>query len=92
MSRVKALELLKKYFNIPIFNVKTGVCSPQVENVTLKSALEEMDRCSKFTTEFWEYVYIYPSSFVKEGHDIERALILFNLGRGREGLNNTNHT
>lgn len=92
MTRTEALQILMKYWNLPVFCVQIGICSPQVEHVDLESALAEMDRCSKFTTEFLEYVYIYPSEFVTDHDKLHDALLLFNLGRGRSSLNSKRFT
>jgi hypothetical protein len=87
MKRLEALELIKRFYNEPVFNVRIGICSPQVTNVDFETAVEEFDRCGKYTTEYMEYVYIYPSDYVKDCLDIQEALSLFNLGPRRVRLN-----
>lgn len=87
MKRFKALELIKEYYNKPVFNVKIGMCSNQVTDVDFETALAEFDRCDKHTTEFMEYVYIYTSAFCKDERELDEALLLFNLGPVRAALN-----
>lgn len=85
MTRTEALRILRDNYNNPIFNVKIGVCSPQVVNVTFEEALEEFDRCaSRFRPKHkdCEFVFIYCSDFVKDSlrGEIDKALTLFDLG------------
>lgn len=87
MKRLQALELIKQYYSEPVFNVKIGIGSPQIQRVDFESALEEFDRCCKWTTEYTEYVFIYVSDYVKDSNNLERALNLFNLGPSRGSLN-----
>lgn len=87
MKRSEAVDLLKEYWSKPVFNTKIGMCSPQVTDVDFETALAELDRCDKYTTEFMEYVYIYASEFCKNEDKLNEALCLFNLGPRRGRLN-----
>ena len=87
MKRTEAVNLLREYWDRPIFNVRIGICSPQLTDSDFESALEELDRCDRYTTEFMEYVYIYASEFCKDEKQLNEALQLFNLGFGRHRLN-----
>jgi hypothetical protein len=92
MKRTEAVEVLREFWDRPVFNVKIGMCSPQIRDVDFESALIELDRCARFTTEFIEYVFIYVSDFVnaEDREKLEKALFLFNLGSSRHRLNQNN--
>lgn len=92
MTRFEAYELIKRYHDRPVFSVKIGMCSPQLESVTFEYALQAMDQADRFTTEFLEYVYIYAEDYVTDYHELNQALVLFNLGPGRHALNTKRFT
>lgn len=85
MSRTEALRTIQSVHNKPYFNVKIGMGSPQVENVTFDDALEEFDRCiaDGFDTDRLEYVFIYADPNLALANELNDALRLFNLGHRR---------
>lgn len=88
MTRAKALQLLKEFADRPIFNVKIGVCSPEITDATFEEALEVFDQCGYYDTDRTEFVYMYISDFVNKREEFHQALNLFNLGPRRDRINN----
>lgn len=87
MNPLEAYNLIQKYHDEPVFNVKIGCGSNQIKNSTFHEALVEFDRCSRFSTEYLEFVYIYATSYITESNKIDEALSLFNLGHCRHLIN-----
>ncbi len=87
MTRIEAFELLRDYYEKPVFSVRIGVCSPQIEHINFECALHSLDQCAHFTTEYMEYAYIYVDDYVVDADKLHEALKLFNLGCGRHALN-----
>jgi hypothetical protein len=91
MTRSEAIELIKEYYNEPIWCVKIGMGSDQVAGVDFDEAVTEFDRCNKnFHTEYLEYVYIYPKEYVSEQEEIHNALNILGFGYGRRKRELTN--
>ena len=66
-----------KYKNRKIFTTKIGMCSPQVDKVTFKEALEEYFQCCDgfhFLTGSMEYVFIFVEDHYKDAELINDHL------------------
>jgi hypothetical protein len=91
MNLSEAFEFLKEWEKTPCFNVKIGCCSPQIENVILKDAMDEYDRCGRFRDrDLFEYAFIYCSNYVKEHVQIKlnEALEAFDIGQSFKEYDN----
>lgn len=83
MDRLEAYSILIENKDKPYFNVKIGVCSPQVEYVNLEEAIMEFDRCKKWRNpNLLEYVYIYVIDNLREefSQALQNALDEADLG------------
>jgi len=88
MTRFEAVDLIKYYYNEPIWNVKIGIGSPQLEGVDFEEALHEFDRCNvNFNTSKMEYIYIYPKDYLRDEDAIHQALDILGFGYGRKKRN-----
>jgi hypothetical protein len=84
MTRLEAINLIKEYYNEPIWCVTIGIGSPQVQGVEFEEAVAEFDRCNiKFNTEYLEYVYMYPKDYVNQRQELHDALAILGLGYAR---------
>lgn len=85
MSHAEAFDLLFEHFKKPIFGVKIGMCSPQVEWTDFEGALKEFSRCfPKYgDTDLIEYVFMYAMDDVAKADQLNIALGMFGLGLGR---------
>ncbi len=79
----ETINFLDEYADLPIFNVKIGICSPQLENVPLDEALEEFNRVGGGKDrDNIEYAYIFVKDFVKENDKINILLTRLGVGVG----------
>lgn len=87
MTHEEAFDILFECYDKPVFAVKIGMCSPQVEWVDFKAALAEFSRCHPNfgSTELMEYVYIYVPEDIAYADRVNIALGVWGVGRGREG-------
>lgn len=85
MTPFKALELLKDYYNRPVFNVKIGMGSAETQEVDFESAVRvysDLLECHN-RQDYQEYVYIYASDYIVDAEALDDALAVFNLGFSR---------